>query len=312
MITLNGVTKRYGDKAAVNDLSLEIKPGKVTGFLGPNGAGKSTTMRMILGLDEPTSGQALINGKPYSALRHPLSEVGALLDAKAGHPGRTAYHHLLGLARSNGIPAKRVAEVLDIVGLSEVKNKRIGSFSLGMGQRLGIAVALIGDPKVLLFDEPVNGLDPDGVRWVREFIRSLAAEGRTVFVSSHLMSEMQDTADHLVVIGRGKLIADAPIDEVISGSSMNSMKVVTTHRDVLQKELLRTGLNAKEHPEGNALLVTGGSLEDIGATAHRLGLPIYELSQRNASLEQAYMELTAASVEYEAAGITQEPSDAKR
>ncbi|MFJ2773992.1 ABC transporter ATP-binding protein [Streptomyces sp. NPDC087300] len=312
MITLNGVTKRYGDKAAVNDLSLEIKPGKVTGFLGPNGAGKSTTMRMILGLDEPTSGQALINGKPYSALRHPLSEVGALLDAKAGHPGRTAYHHLLGLARSNGISAKRVAEVLDVVGLGEVKNKRIGSFSLGMGQRLGIAVALIGDPKVLLFDEPVNGLDPDGVRWVREFIRSLAAEGRTVFVSSHLMSEMQDTADHLVVIGRGRLIADAPIDEVISGSSMNSMKVVTTHPDVLQKELVRAGLDAKEHPEGNALLVTGGSLEDIGSAAHRLGLPIFELSQRNASLEQAYMELTAASVEYEAAGITQEPSDAKR
>ncbi|QEU91116.1 ABC transporter ATP-binding protein [Streptomyces kanamyceticus] len=312
MITLNGVTKRYGDKAAVNDLSLEIKPGKVTGFLGPNGAGKSTTMRMILGLDEPTSGQALINGKPYSALRHPLSEVGALLDAKAGHPGRTAYHHLLGLARSNGISAKRVTEVLDVVGLGEVKNKRIGSFSLGMGQRLGIAVALIGDPKVLLFDEPVNGLDPDGVRWVREFIRSLAAEGRTVFVSSHLMSEMQDTADHLVVIGRGKLIADAPIEEVISGSSMNSMKVVTTDLDVLQKELVRTGLDAKEHPEGNALLVTGGSLEDIGSTAHRLGLPIFELSQRNASLEQAYMELTAASVEYEAAGITQQPSDAKR
>lgn len=199
MITLDRLTKRYGDKTAVSDLSFEINPGKVTGFLGPNGAGKSTTMRMIVGLDAPTSGRALVGGKRYEELRHPLREVGALLDARAGHPGRSARHHLLGLARSNGIPASRVGEVLQTVGLSEVANKRIGSFSLGMGQRLGIAAALLGDPKVLLFDEPVNGLDPDGVRWVRELMRSLAAEGRTIFVSSHLMSEMQETADHLIV-----------------------------------------------------------------------------------------------------------------
>ncbi|HEY0699647.1 MAG TPA: ATP-binding cassette domain-containing protein, partial [Micromonospora sp.] len=225
MITLRGLTKRFGAATAVDNLTLDLAPGLVTGFLGPNGAGKSTTMRMILGLDRPTAGQALIDGRRYAALRHPLREVGALLDAKAVHPGRSARRHLLAMARSNGIPARRVDEVLDTVGLTSVAGKRAGAYSLGMGQRLGIAGALLGDPGVLMFDEPVNGLDPDGVRWVRELMRSLAAEGRTVFVSSHLMSEMQLTADQLVVIGRGRLIADAPIAEVIAGSSLTAVLV---------------------------------------------------------------------------------------
>ncbi|MGW0394919.1 ABC transporter ATP-binding protein [Streptomyces sp. NPDC003042] len=306
MITLDRLTKRYGDKTAVSDLSFEINPGKVTGFLGPNGAGKSTTMRMIVGLDAPTTGRALIGGKPYGSLRHPLREVGALLDARAGHPGRSAHHHLLGMARSNGIPASRVAQVLETVGLTEVAKKRIGSFSLGMGQRLGIAAALLGDPKVLLFDEPVNGLDPDGVRWVRELMRSLAAEGRTVFVSSHLMSEMQETADHLVVIGRGKVIVDAPIEEVIAGSSLNAVKVRTTQPDVLRRELVRSGMSV-EQGGGTApgeLIVVGGSLEQIGDVAFSNQVPVHELSLRKASLEQAYMELTASSVEYTTPSVT--------
>ncbi|WP_030250605.1 MULTISPECIES: ABC transporter ATP-binding protein [unclassified Streptomyces] len=307
MITLDRLTKRYGDKTAVSDLSFEINPGKVTGFLGPNGAGKSTTMRMIVGLDAPTSGRALVGGKRYQELRHPLREVGALLDARAGHPGRSAYHHLLGLARSNGIPASRVGEVLETVGLTEVAKKRIGSFSLGMGQRLGIAVALLGDPKVLLFDEPVNGLDPDGVRWVRELMRSLAAEGRTVFVSSHLMSEMQETADHLLVIGRGKIIADAPIEEVIAGSSLTAVRVRTPQPDVLRRELLQFGMRVEQDAtsEPEELLVVGGTLEEIGDLAFNHRVPIHELSMRKASLEQAYMELTAASVEYGSPTLSQ-------
>ncbi|MEU6288819.1 ABC transporter ATP-binding protein [Streptomyces sp. NPDC046988] len=300
MITLERLTKRYGDKTAVSDLSFEVNPGKVTGFLGPNGAGKSTTMRMIVGLDAPTSGRALVGGERYEELRHPLREVGALLDARAGHPGRSAHQHLLGLARSNGIPASRVAEVLETVGLTEVAKKRIGSFSLGMGQRLGIAAALLGDPEVLLFDEPVNGLDPDGVRWVRELMRSLAAEGRTILVSSHLMSEMQETADHLLVIGRGKIIADAPIEEVIAGSSLTAVRVRTPQPDVLRRELLEFGLRVEPDAgsEPGELLVVGGTLEEIGDLAFHRRVPIHELSMRMASLEQAYMELTAASVEY--------------
>ncbi|MFE1291279.1 ABC transporter ATP-binding protein [Streptomyces sp. NPDC058751] len=300
MITVDRLTKRYGDKTAVSDLSFGINPGKVTGFLGPNGAGKSTTMRMIVGLDEPTEGRALVGGKPYAQLKHPLRKVGALLDARAGHPGRSAHQHLLGMARSNGIPASRVTQVLETVGLGEVAKKRIGSFSLGMGQRLGIAAALLGDPEVLLFDEPVNGLDPDGVRWVRELMRELAAEGRTVFVSSHLMSEMQETADHVVVIGRGKVIADAPIEEVIAGSSLNAVRVRTPQPDVLWRELLSLGMSV-ERGAGDApeeLMVVGGTLEEIGDLAFQHRVPVHELSLRKASLEQAYMELTAASVEY--------------
>ncbi|RDD89816.1 ATP-binding cassette domain-containing protein [Streptomyces parvulus] len=307
MITSDRLTKRYGDRTAVSDLSFEIKPGKVTGFLGPNGAGKSTTMRMIVGLDAPTSGRALVGGKRYEELRHPLREVGALLDARAGHPGRSARQHLLGLARSNGIPASRVGVVLETAGLAEVARKRIGSFSLGMGQRLGIAAALLGDPEVLLFDEPVNGLDPDGVRWVRELMRSLAAEGRTIFVSSHLMSEMQETADHLLVIGRGRIIADAPIDEVIAGSSLTAVRVRTPRPDVLRRGLLDAGLRVEpdDGSEPGELLVAGGTLAEIGDLAFRHRVPVHELGMRKASLEQAYMELTAASVEYGSPALSQ-------
>ncbi|GAA3756442.1 ABC-2 type transport system ATP-binding protein [Spinactinospora alkalitolerans] len=299
MISLRGLTKRYGDKTAVDDLTCEIAPGRVTGFLGPNGAGKSTTMRMVLGLDRPTSGRASVNGRHYAELRHPLREVGALLDAKAVHPGRSARSHLLAMARSNGVPARRVDEVLETVGLTEVARKRAGSFSLGMGQRLGIAGALLGDPGVLMFDEPVNGLDPDGVRWVRGLMRSLAAEGRTVFVSSHLMSEMQETADQLLVIGRGRLIADAPLEEVITGSSLNAVRVRSPRAGELREQLALAGARI-EQPTEQELIVTGTTIERIGGIAHQAGVLLHELSPRSASLEQAYMELTASSVEYAA------------
>ncbi|MET9775567.1 ABC transporter ATP-binding protein [Streptomyces sp. NPDC006367] len=307
MITSDRLTKRYGDKAAVSDLSFTIAPGKVTGFLGPNGAGKSTTMRMIVGLDTPTSGRVLVGGRRYGELRHPLRRVGALLDARACHPGRSAHRHLLGLARSNGIPASRVGEVLETVGLTEVAGKRVGSYSLGMGQRLGIAAALLGDPEVLLFDEPVNGLDPDGVRWVRELMRSLAAEGRTVLVSSHLMSEMQETADHLLVIGRGRILADAPMDEVIAGSSLTAARVRTSETETLERELRRHGLRVDRGAdlEPDELIVVGATLREIGDLAFAHRVPIHELGMRRASLEQAYMELTADSVEYGAPALSQ-------
>ncbi|MFC6884469.1 ABC transporter ATP-binding protein [Actinomadura yumaensis] len=297
MITLRGLTKRYGDKVAVRDLSLEVAPGRVTGFLGPNGAGKSTTMRMILGLDRPSAGEALIGGRRYETLRHPLREVGALLDAKAVHPGRSARAHLVAMARSNGIAVRRVDEVLETVGLTAVAGKRAGSFSLGMGQRLGIAGALLGDPRVVMFDEPVNGLDPDGVLWVRRLMRSLAAEGRTVFVSSHLMSEMQLTADRLVVIGKGRLITDAPVAEVIAGSSRNAVKVRSPRAGELLALLSGEGVEVSRVAE-EELLVVGVPLERVGTAAHRAGLPLFELSVREASLEEAYMELTGTSVEY--------------
>jgi ABC-2 type transport system ATP-binding protein len=300
MIALTGLTKRFGAATAVDNLTLDIAPGRVTGFLGPNGAGKSTTMRMILGLDRPTAGHALVDGRPYGTLRHPLRAVGALLDAKAVHPGRTARNHLLAMARSNGIPARRVDEVLATVGLTSVAGKRAGTFSLGMGQRLGIAGALLGDPGVLMFDEPVNGLDPDGVRWIRQLIRTLAAEGRTVFVSSHLMSEMQLTADQLVVIGKGRLIIDAPIAEVIAGSSRTAVRVRSPQPAGLAA--LRERLTARSvtvEAAGEAvLIITGADAEQVGDLAHELGVRLHELSTREASLEQAYMELTADSLEY--------------
>jgi ABC-2 type transport system ATP-binding protein len=300
MITLTGLTKRFGAATAVDNLTLDIAPGLVTGFLGPNGAGKSTTMRMILGLDRPTAGTALVAGRPYGTLRHPLRAVGALLDAKAVHPGRTARNHLLAMARSNGIPARRVDEVLATVGLTSVAGKRAGTFSLGMGQRLGIAGALLGDPGVLMFDEPVNGLDPDGVRWIRQLIRTLATEGRTVFVSSHLMSEMQLTADQLVVIGKGRLIIDAPIAEVIAGSSRTAVRVRSPQPAGLAA--LRARLTARSvtvEAAGEAeLIITGADAEQVGDLAHELGVRLHELSTREASLEQAYMELTADSLEY--------------
>ncbi|MFG2001460.1 ABC transporter ATP-binding protein [Spirillospora sp. NPDC048911] len=299
MITLRGLTKRYGDKVAVDGLTLEIAPGKVTGFLGPNGAGKSTTMRMILGLDRPTAGEALIGGRPYAALPRPLARVGALLDAKAVHPGRPARAHLVAMARSNGIPVRRVDEVLEIVGLAAVARRRAGSFSLGMGQRLGIAGALLGDPQVLMFDEPVNGLDPDGVLWVRTLMRSLAAEGRTVFVSSHLMSEMQLTADRLVVIGKGRLLADAPVAEVIAASSRNAVRIRTPRSGELAARLAAEPAPLRvTRPAEDELVVAGAPIERIGMICHEIGVPLYELSPQEASLEEAYMELTGASVEY--------------
>jgi ABC-2 type transport system ATP-binding protein len=307
MITLRGLTKRFGAATAVDNLSLDIAPGRVTGFLGPNGAGKSTTMRMILGLDRPDAGEALIGGQAYPSLRHPLREVGALLDAKAAHPARTAGAHLRAMARSNGIPVRRVAEVLATVGLTDVAGKRAGTFSLGMGQRLGIAGALLGDPGVLMFDEPVNGLDPDGVRWVRQLMRSLAAEGRTVFVSSHLMSEMQLTADQLVVIGRGRLIADAPVAEVIAGSSLTAVRVRSPHPAglALLRDRLAERSVAVEVAGEAELIVTGATVEQVGDLAHELGVRLHELSTREASLEQAYLELTADSLQYAgpAAGV---------
>ncbi|WP_399933676.1 ABC transporter ATP-binding protein [Streptomyces kanamyceticus] len=301
MITLRGLTKRYGDTLAVDGLTLDIKEGQVTGFLGPNGAGKSTTMRMILGLDNPTDGEALIDGKPYSSLRHPVREVGALLEAKALHPARSARNHLLTMARSNGIPARRVDEVLETVGLTKVARRRAGSFSLGMYQRLGVAGALLGDPQVLIFDEPVNGLDPDGVRWVRELVRTQAAEGRTVFLSSHLMSEMQLTADQLVVIGRGKLLADAPIAELLASSSRAGVRVRSPHAEGLRAltEQLLASEGARVEPAGDdEVVVSGWTVEEVGDLAHRLGVRLHGLNAVSASLEQAYMELTAESVEY--------------
>ncbi|MDT0344012.1 ABC transporter ATP-binding protein [Streptomyces litchfieldiae] len=302
MITLERLTKRFGDSTAVDDLTVDVGAGLVTGFLGPNGAGKSTTMRMILGLDRPTSGRALVAGRPYSELRHPLREVGALLDAKALHPGRGARTHLRALARTHHIPARRVDETLDIVGLGEVGGRRAGGFSLGMHQRLGIAAALLGDPGVLIFDEPVNGLDPDGVLWIRELIRSLAAEGRTVFVSSHLMSEMELMADRLVVIGRGRLIADAPLSEVIATSSVAAVVVRCPDpgRLALLCQHLVAGGARVETSEESRLVISGTPIEEVGLLAHRLGVPLLELSARQASLEEAYMELTAASAQFRA------------
>ncbi|MFI5707339.1 ATP-binding cassette domain-containing protein [Kribbella sp. NPDC051620] len=299
MITLEAVSKRYGETTAVDALDLTISPGRVTGFLGPNGAGKSTTMRMILGLDTATAGRALVDGRPYADWPVPLTKVGALLDAKALHPRRTARNHLIAMARSNGIPVSRVDEVLTIVGLEQVGRKHSGQFSLGMGQRLGIAGALLGDPEVLMFDEPVNGLDPDGVRWVRRLMRSLAAEGRTVFVSSHLMSEMQLTADQLVVIGRGRLIADAPIAEVIAGSSRTTVRIrIPSQADlaVLRDRLTAEAEQVESLP--GQLIVTGVLAERVGDLAHELGVRLHELHTERASLEEAYMELTADSVQY--------------
>ncbi|RSM70179.1 multidrug ABC transporter ATP-binding protein [Amycolatopsis sp. WAC 01375] len=299
MITLRGLTKRYGEKTVVDGLTFAVEPGKVTGFLGPNGAGKSTTMRMTLGLDAPSAGEVRIGGKTYADLRYPLREVGALLEAKALHPGRSAGKHLLAMAHSNGLPASRVDEVLATVGLTDVAGKRAGTFSLGMGQRLGIAGALLGDPGVLMFDEPVNGLDPDGVRWVRQLMRSLAEEGRTVFVSSHLMSEMQLTADRLVVIGKGKLLADAPVDEFIAGNSQTSVAVrVPAPADLRTLEQRLRALGATTESDRDELIVHDMGVHLVGDAVHELGIRVHGLAERTASLEQAYMELTASSVEY--------------
>ncbi len=299
MITLEALSKRYGDTTAVDTLDLTVTPGLVTGFLGPNGAGKSTTMRMILGLDTPTAGNALVDGRPYADWPVPLSKVGALLDAKALHPRRTARNHLIAMARSNGIPVSRVDEVLNVVGLDEVVRKRAGQFSLGMGQRLGIAGALLGDPEVLMFDEPVNGLDPDGVRWVRRLMRKLAVEGRTVFVSSHLMNEMEETADHVLVIGRGRLIADTSMSEFIQLSTHSHVRVVSPQASDLAPRLDNAGATITVADDG-ALIVTGIEAAQIGDIAASHAIRLHELSPQRARLEEAFMERTRASVEYHA------------
>ncbi|MFI6321370.1 ABC transporter ATP-binding protein [Nonomuraea sp. NPDC050556] len=286
------LTKRYGETVAVAGLSFTVEPGQVTGFLGPNGAGKSTTMRMILGLDRPSEGKVLVDGQRYADMKHPLRKIGALLDAKAVHGGRSARNHLLCIAQSNGLPASRVEEVLAVVGLTEVAKRRIGGFSLGMSQRLGIAAALLGDPEILLFDEPVNGLDPDGILWIRTLMRKLAAEGRTIFVSSHLMSEMAQTADHLVVIGRGALIADTSVSEFIGRSSQGYVRVRSPRLAELT-DLLGTGDLYPDH-----LRVTSRSALEVGAVAAQHGVALEELVFVQPTLEAAYMELTKDSLEY--------------
>ncbi|MGW3117476.1 ABC transporter ATP-binding protein [Streptomyces sp. NPDC001107] len=308
MIELEGLTKRYGEKLAVNNLTFTVRPGMVTGFLGPNGAGKSTTMRMLLGLDRPTAGDVRIDGRHYDRLRDPLRYIGALLDAKAMHGGRSAFNHLLCLAQSNGIPKRRVAEVLDTVGLTAVARKKAKGFSLGMGQRLGIAGALLGDPRILMFDEPVNGLDPEGIHWIRNLMKSLAAQGRTVFVSSHLMSEMALTADHLVVIGQGRLLADTSMADFIERNSRSYIRVRSPQRERLLDVLHEAGVTVIESGSG-ALEVDGGKAEQIGELAAQHQIVLHELSPQQASLEEAFMQLTAGAVEYHAHAET--PSEGR-
>jgi ABC-2 type transport system ATP-binding protein len=297
LIKARDLTKRYGTTTAVEGLSFDIRPGVVTGFLGPNGAGKSTTMRMVLGLDNPTSGSVTVGGKSYRDLPAPVREIGALLDAKAVHGARTARRHLQWVAQAGGIPRGRVGEVLDLVGLTGVADKKVGSFSLGMYQRLGIATALLGDPPVLLFDEPVNGLDPEGIVWIRTLMRDLAAEGRTVFVSSHLMNEMEETADHVVVIGRGTLIADMPIAEFTQRDSHSHVHVVSPRADELARVL--AGVGGEVTRDGNgSLKVTGLDAAKVGDLALEHGIGVHELTPVRASLESAFMDLTRDSVQY--------------
>ncbi|MEU5049435.1 ATP-binding cassette domain-containing protein [Streptomyces sp. NPDC021096] len=299
MIELAGLTKHYGDVRAVDHLTFTVRPGIVTGFLGPNGAGKSTTMRMMLDLDNPTSGTVRIDGRHYRELHDPLKVVGALLDAKAMHGGRSAYNHLLCLAQSNGIPRTRVREVLDTVGLSSVAGKRSKGFSLGMGQRLGIAGALLGDPQILMFDEPVNGLDPEGIHWIRNLMKNLATQGRTVFVSSHLMSEMALTADHLVVIGQGRLLADTSMADFIRENSRSYVRVRTPNQERLRDVLHGAGIDFAPGADGS-LEVEGEDAPHLGELAARHQIVLHELSPQQASLEEAFMRLTAGSVEYHA------------
>ena len=299
MIEARNLAKRYGNKLAVSDLSFTVKPGIVTGFLGPNGAGKSTTMRLIVGLDAPTAGAVTVNGRRYADLSAPLHEVGLLLEARSVHGGRSAYNHLLALAHTHGIGRARVAQVIELVGLNDVAHKRAGGFSLGMGQRLGIAAALLANPSVLILDEPINGLDPEGIRWIRELLKSLADEGRTVLLSSHLMSEMQLTAEHLIVIGRGRLIADLPLDEFVRRHSGQSVRVRSPHADELVRIL--AGTDVAVDPIGPGLLdIEGMAAEEIGLIAAERQIVLYELTPQHASLEQAYMDLTRDEGEYRA------------
>jgi ABC-2 type transport system ATP-binding protein len=299
MIEVDHVTKRYGDKIAVSDLSFSVAPAIVTGFLGPNGAGKSTTMRVILGLDRPDSGRATVNGRRYVDLPAPLREVGALLEARAIHTGRSAYHHLVAMAQTHGIPRRRVQEVIDVVGLSGVARRRAGGFSLGMGQRLGVAAALLGDPSVLILDEPANGLDPEGILWMRNLLKSLAAEGRTVFLSSHLMAEMAQIAEHVVVIGRGQLIADTTVAELVAQASHGAaVRVRSPDADELRSALAADEVTIAS-PEPGVLEVHGLTSAEIGAVCARQGFELHELIPQTASLEDAFMGLTDEAVEYQ-------------
>ena len=299
MIEARDLTKDYGAKRAVDGLSFTVRPGIVTGFLGPNGSGKSTTMRLILGLDAPTHGDVTVNGRHYRDHSAPLHEVGALLEARSVHTGRSAYHHLLGLAQTHGIPKRRVYDLIDLVGLHEVARKRSGQFSLGMGQRLGIAQALLGDPKTVMLDEPVNGLDPEGIHWVRNLLKGLAAEGRTVFVSSHLMSEMALTAEHLIVIGRGKLIADTSVDDFVARASQKVVVVRSPELERLRGELARPGVTFADAERG-ALEVHGLTAEQVGEAAAGAGIALHELTPQQASLEEAFMHLTQDELEFAA------------
>ncbi|MFT4228847.1 MAG: ABC transporter ATP-binding protein [Microbacterium sp.] len=303
MITAEHLTKRFGDKTAVDDVSFTVQPGKVTGFLGPNGAGKSTTMRMIVGLDRPTAGRVAVAGAEYRRLRAPLTEVGVLLDAKAVHTGRTARNHLRAMAATHGIPNRRVDEVIGLTGLDTVARKRAGKFSLGMGQRLGIAAALLGDPHTLILDEPVNGLDPEGVRWVRQFVRRVAAEGRTVLLSSHLMSEMSQTADHVIVLGRGRILADAPLDDLVRAWTETTIHVRSPRASELSAALAGPAVAiTTTGPE--TFEVVGVPASRVGDVAAERGIPLHELTPAAGSLEDAYLALTGESVEYK----TKEPA----
>lgn len=306
MIEAQGLTKRYGPTTAVDHMSFTVQPGRVTGFLGPNGAGKSTTMRMIVGLDRPTHGAVTVNGRRYAEHRAPLQEVGALLDAKAVHTGRTARNHLRAMAATHGIATKRVDAVIEMTGLGSVADKRVGGFSLGMGQRLGIASALLGDPQTLILDEPVNGLDPEGVLWVRNLTKYLAGQGRTVFLSSHLMSEMALTADHIIVVGRGRILADAPVADVVAGASGSKVRVRSPRADQLEDLLRRAGA-AVTATEPGLLEVSGSTAEQIGDTAAAAGLPLHELTPVGSSLEDAYLQLTADEVEYHSTPVGTSP-----
>ncbi|WIM67407.1 ABC transporter ATP-binding protein [Corynebacterium breve] len=305
MIELSGLTKQYGQVRAVDDLTFNVEPGVVTGFLGPNGAGKSTTMRMILGLDKPTSGTATINGEAYRKMRNPMNKVGALLDAKATHPNRSARAHLQWMAQASGIDKHRVDEVLALVGLTDVANKKAGGFSLGMGQRLGLAGAMLGDPEILLLDEPVNGLDPEGIRWVRSLLKSLADEGRTILVSSHLLSEMALTADHLVVIGRGKLVADTSVHEFIKQHSTVTTVVRTDHFEEFKSALTAEGISFNQALDADGrptLEIPERPSDEIGALAYSTGVMLSELAERQASLEEAFLQTTEDDVQYHGTG----------
>ncbi|MET9615647.1 ABC transporter ATP-binding protein [Kitasatospora indigofera] len=309
MIEAHRLTKRYGEKTAVDGLDFTVRPGTVTGFLGPNGAGKSTTMRMIIGLDAPTSGSVRVNGRRYAGHAAPLQEVGALLEARSIHPGRSAFNHLMALAHTHGIPRRRVEEVVGLTGLQSVAGKRAGAFSLGMGQRLGIAAALLGDPATVMLDEPVNGLDPEGVLWIRNLLTGLAAEGRTVFVSSHLMSEVALVADHLIVVGRGRLLADTTVRELVRQAGGDVVKVAAADPALLREALAGPGVEVTGQAGSEELLVTGLTARAIGLKAAEHGIALFELATRTVSLEEAFMDLTRDAVEYHGSTTGIEPQE---